>query len=50
MLSYEVSKKYGDAGLPEGSITRGFKGSAGRVSSLFTRGITFKLEGMLTTI
>jgi len=46
MLSYNVTKKYGSAGLPDDTITVNFKGSAGQSFGAFiTRGITFKLTG-----
>lgn len=46
MISYEVSKKYGSAGLPKGTIQVGFRGSAGQSFGVFlTKGIAFDLEG-----
>ena len=46
MLSGAVAAKYGEAGLPEQTITVKFKGSAGQSFGAFlTRGISFKLEG-----
>ncbi len=46
MLSGEVAKRFGDAGLPDGTITAGFKGSAGQSFGAFlTSGINFRLEG-----
>jgi glutamate synthase (NADPH/NADH) large chain len=46
MLSYEVSKSYGEAGLPDNTIQCVFSGSAGQSFGAFlARGITFRLEG-----
>ncbi|OHD14164.1 MAG: glutamate synthase subunit alpha [Spirochaetes bacterium GWB1_36_13] len=46
MLSYEVSTKYGDDGLPENTIQCLFKGSAGQSFGAFlAKGIEFRLEG-----
>jgi glutamate synthase (NADPH/NADH) large chain len=46
MLSYEVSKRYGDEGLPDNTIQCTFQGSAGQSFGCFlTKGITFRLEG-----
>jgi len=46
MLSHEVSKKFGERGLPEDSINCTFRGSAGQSFGAFlARGITFRLEG-----
>ncbi len=46
MLSYYISKKYGDDGLPDDTIECVFRGSAGQSFGAFlTRGITFRLEG-----
>ncbi len=46
MLSYEVSKRFGEEGLPEDSIQCTFRGSAGQSFGAFlARGITFRLEG-----
>nr|WP_321450353.1 glutamate synthase large subunit [uncultured Carboxylicivirga sp.] len=46
MLSGEVSKKYGEAGLPKNTINCTFKGSAGQSFGAFlARGVSFKLEG-----
>ncbi|WP_036985383.1 glutamate synthase large subunit [Prolixibacter bellariivorans] len=46
MLSGEVSKRYGEAGLPEDTINCTFKGSAGQSFGAFlTKGSTFRLEG-----
>ncbi|PTQ97956.1 glutamate synthase (NADPH/NADH) large chain [Mucilaginibacter yixingensis] len=46
MLSNEISKKYGSAGLPENTINFKFKGSAGQSFGAFnTKGVSFELEG-----
>ncbi len=46
MLSYEVSSRYGDAGLPDNTIQCTFRGSSGQSFGAFlTKGITFRLEG-----
>src|SRR5574344_2727330 len=46
MLSGTIASKYGEAGLPDNTITVKFKGSAGQSFGAFlTRGINFKLEG-----
>jgi glutamate synthase domain-containing protein 3 len=46
MLSGEVAKRYGHAGLPEDTIHVGFKGTAGQSFGAFlARGVTFELEG-----
>ena len=46
MLSGEVARRYGHAGLPDGTINVKFKGSAGQSFGAFlTSGITFRLEG-----
>jgi glutamate synthase (NADPH/NADH) large chain len=46
MLSGVVATKYGDAGLPDNTISCTFKGSAGQsFASFLTRGMTFRLEG-----
>ncbi|MFW6208831.1 MAG: glutamate synthase subunit alpha, partial [Spirochaetota bacterium] len=46
MLSSEVSRRYGEAGLPEDCITVNMQGSAGQSFGAFlARGITFRLEG-----
>lgn len=46
MLSGVIAKKYGDAGLPESTITCVFKGSAGQSFGAFlAHGISFRLEG-----
>jgi glutamate synthase (NADPH/NADH) large chain len=46
LLSNEITKKHGAAGLPDGTIHVKFKGSAGQSFGAFsTRGIYFELEG-----
>jgi glutamate synthase (NADPH/NADH) large chain len=46
MLSYEVSVRYGEKGLPDDSIRCAFHGSSGQSFGAFlTKGITFRLEG-----
>ncbi|CAM3765721.1 glutamate synthase large subunit [Mucilaginibacter galii] len=46
LLSNEISKKYGSAGLPENTINFKFKGSAGQSFGAFAaKGIAFELEG-----
>ncbi|MEK9661684.1 MAG: glutamate synthase-related protein, partial [Alphaproteobacteria bacterium] len=46
MLSGEVAKKYGHAGLPENTITVNFTGTAGNSFGAFlARGVTFDLVG-----
>jgi glutamate synthase (NADPH/NADH) large chain len=46
MLSYEVSSRFGEAGLPDDTISCIFHGSAGQSFGAFlARGITFRLEG-----
>jgi glutamate synthase domain-containing protein 2/glutamate synthase domain-containing protein 1/glutamate synthase domain-containing protein 3 len=45
-LSYHISKKHGQNGLPDGSIHVKFDGSAGQSFGAFlARGVTFELEG-----
>ncbi len=45
-LSYEISKQYGSAGLPDGTIEVSFSGSAGQSFGAFlAHGVTFKLSG-----
>jgi glutamate synthase (NADPH) large chain len=45
-LSYEISKRFGSEGLPDGSISAKFTGSAGQSFGAFlARGVTFTLEG-----
>lgn len=46
MLSGKVASKYGEAGLPDGTINVKFKGSAGQSFGAFLeKGIAFRLEG-----
>ena len=46
MLSGLIAKKYGQAGLPDGTISVRFKGSAGQSFGAFlVKGLSFKLEG-----
>jgi glutamate synthase domain-containing protein 3 len=46
MLSYEVARRYGNAGLPDGTIKVRFTGSAGNSFGAFlAHGITFDLIG-----
>ncbi len=46
ILGSEVTRKYGAAGLPDGTIQLNFKGSAGQSLGAFVpRGITLTLEG-----
>ncbi|MDD4199139.1 MAG: glutamate synthase large subunit [Paludibacter sp.] len=46
MLSGEIAKRYGQAGLPDSTILAHFTGSAGQSFGAFlSKGITFKLEG-----
>lgn len=46
MLSYEISKRYGEKGLPDDSVVCSFHGSAGQSFGLFlARGVTFRLDG-----
>ena len=46
MLSGEVSKKYGEEGLPKNTINCTFHGSAGQSFGAFlSRGVSFRLEG-----
>ena len=46
MLGYEVTKRYGAAGLPDDTIRLKFSGSAGQSFGAFVpRGITLTLEG-----
>ncbi len=45
-LSYEVSKRYGEAGLPEGAVHVKLTGSAGQsFAAWLAKGVTFELEG-----
>ncbi|MSX80597.1 MAG: glutamate synthase large subunit, partial [Actinobacteria bacterium] len=46
MLGYEVTKRYGGAGLPDGTIDISFRGAAGQSFGAFVpSGITMRLEG-----
>ncbi|WP_028635899.1 glutamate synthase large subunit [Nocardioides sp. URHA0032] len=46
ILGHEVTKKYGGAGLPDGTIDLTFTGSAGQSFGAFVpRGMTLRLEG-----
>ena len=46
MLSYEISKRYGQDGLPEDYITLNFSGSAGQSFSAFgAKGLTLIVDG-----
>ncbi|HPF04499.1 MAG TPA: glutamate synthase large subunit [Spirochaetota bacterium] len=46
MLSYEISKKHGESGLPDNSVQCTFHGSAGQSFGAFlAKGVTFRLEG-----
>ncbi len=46
MLSSEIAKRYGDEGLPDGTIQCQFKGYAGQSFGAFlARGVTLSLEG-----
>ncbi len=46
MLSYRISKKYGEEGLPSDTICFNFKGSAGQSFGAFLApGVTFNLAG-----
>jgi glutamate synthase domain-containing protein 2/glutamate synthase domain-containing protein 1/glutamate synthase domain-containing protein 3 len=46
MLSYQISKKYGEEGLPADTIHFNFKGSAGQSFGAFLApGVTFNLAG-----
>ncbi len=46
MLSYRISKKYGEKGLPAETICLNFKGSAGQSFGAFlAAGVTFNLSG-----
>lgn len=46
MLSGEIAKRYGQAGLPDGTINAYFTGSAGQSFGAFlSKGATFRLEG-----
>ncbi|MDR0374598.1 MAG: glutamate synthase large subunit [Treponema sp.] len=46
MLSYEVTRRFGGAGLPDNFITIDFAGSAGQSFGAFlAKGVTFRLAG-----
>ncbi|MBN2078510.1 MAG: glutamate synthase large subunit [Spirochaetes bacterium] len=46
MLSYEISTRFGEEGLPDDTIQCRFRGSAGQSFGAFlARGVTFRLEG-----
>ena len=46
MLSYEISKRYSDKGIPDDTINCSFRGSAGQSFGAFlAKGVTFRLEG-----
>jgi glutamate synthase (ferredoxin) len=46
MLSGEIARRYGDRGLPDGTIRVRFAGTAGQSFGAFlARGVTFELEG-----
>ncbi|MBN2616131.1 MAG: glutamate synthase large subunit [Bacteroidales bacterium] len=46
LLSGEISKRYGEKGLPEDTVHATFVGSAGQSFGAFlARGVTFRLEG-----
>ncbi|MDA1096152.1 MAG: glutamate synthase large subunit, partial [Chloroflexi bacterium] len=46
MLSGEVARRYGEEGLPDGTIQCSFRGSAGQSFAAFlTPGLSFSLEG-----
>lgn len=46
ILSNEISKIYGESGLPENTLRINFKGAAGQSFGAFaTKGLTFRLEG-----
>lgn len=46
MLSGEISRKYGEAGLPKDTINCTFHGTAGQSFGAFlVKGVTFRLEG-----
>ncbi len=46
MLSGQISKRYGESGLPEDTINCTFQGTAGQSFGAFlTKGVTFRLEG-----
>ena len=46
MLSYEIAKRYGEEGLPDGTIRLDFKGTAGQSFAAFlARGVTIDMVG-----
>ncbi|MCK4177861.1 glutamate synthase large subunit [Aciditerrimonas ferrireducens] len=46
LLASEIARRHGGAGLPEGTISITFRGSAGQSFGAFLpRGVTFRLEG-----
>ncbi len=46
MLSYEIARRYGQAGLPDDTITVKFTGTAGQSFAAFlAKGISFELRG-----
>ncbi|MEN8115724.1 MAG: glutamate synthase large subunit [Bacteroidota bacterium] len=46
MLSGEISKRYGESGLPDNTINCTFSGTAGQSFGAFlVKGVTFRLEG-----
>lgn len=46
MLSGEISRRYGEIGLPDNTIQVTFKGSAGQsFGGFLAKGVTFRLEG-----
>ena len=46
MLSGEITRIHGEAGLPDGTLICKFKGSAGQSFGAFlSRGVHFELEG-----
>ncbi len=46
MLSGEIAKKYGQAGLPDDTVTFKFSGSAGQsLGAFLSKGVTITLEG-----
>jgi glutamate synthase (NADPH) large chain len=51
MLSGQVAKRYGHAGLPDDTITVKLKGTAGQsFGAWLAHGVTFELEGEATTM
>ena len=46
LLGYEITRRHGGVGLPDGTITLNFAGSAGQSFGAFVpRGVTMRLEG-----